>query len=257
MIKGHWSAHSNFQWSASGDAFITVTTKDVVQFFEEPSGKDTHLVRIPDEYGSILGMVATSTGDRVFTFTPRPARLCEWDGSTGKLINERVWEDRERVLPALELSPDGRYLLAAGGFEFLVIDRQTDELRQWTVPTRINACTWHPDGQRLATAAINGTISLWSIQEEHSLGQLLGHSADAYELAWHPDGRRLGSTSADQTVKIWDTDNQQLVLTLRGHGGETRGLAWSPDGRSLATTSLDGSLRLWDATSAYEADADR
>jgi len=197
-------------------------------------------------------MTMTSTGDRVFIFTPTPPRVSEWDASAGEANKVRDWMTSGRVYSGLSLSSDERYLLAAGGFRILLISLETNEIQEWTVKDQINACTWHPNGRQFATAHIDGSISLWSVDSDQSTGKLLGHSSLAFELAWHPDGRRLASSSGDQTVKIWDTESQDLVLTLDGHKGETRGVAWSPDGRILATTSLDGAIRLWDGSAAYE-----
>ncbi|TVQ61332.1 MAG: NACHT domain-containing protein, partial [Spirulina sp. DLM2.Bin59] len=138
---------------------------------------------------------------------------------------------------------------------------------------------------RLATAAGDGTVSLWDLEGENQ-GNLTGHgdavrwvafSATGEEVLavdrsgqisrWHrngglirrwqghdqavsygvfsPDGAMIATASDDHTVKLWDLEGQ-LLKTLEGHQGWVFAVQFSPDSQTLATASNDQTLKLWD-----------
>jgi WD40 repeat protein len=61
-----------------------------------------------------------------------------------------------------------------------------------------------PDGQRIASASMDGTIKVWDAQAGRETLTLKGHESGVTGVAFSPDGRRIASASHDGTVKIWD-----------------------------------------------------
>ena len=116
----------------------------------------------------------------------------------------------------IELSPDGRWLATATGFE------------------RDPVCVWDAaTGARLAT--------------------LDGHTKFVARLAFSADGRVLASGSSDQTIRIWDTSTWQSTALLRGHVEEIYALALSADGKSIVSGAEDGTVLQWSTTSPRPA----
>jgi WD40 repeat protein len=115
-----------------------------------------------------------------------------------------------------------------------------------------------PDGQLLAVAGTDNTITLWDVATGEPFGQpLVGHAFEVNSLAFSPDGQMLASGSADRTVMLWDVaTGQPLGLPLTGHIGQVNSVAFSPDGKILASSSAspigtvarsaDKSIILWD-----------
>ena len=111
----------------------------------------------------------------------------------------------------------------------------------------VTALAFSPDGERLASASLGRSVSLW----DTTTGELL-HTSRIPEtslgVAFSPDGRRLASVGEDKTVHVWDAATGREVLGLHGHTDMCGCVAFSPDGRRLASASTDGTIRIWDAT---------
>jgi WD40 repeat protein len=61
-----------------------------------------------------------------------------------------------------------------------------------------------PDGQRLATAAYDGTAKLWDAATGQETLTLKGHTAWPTSVVFSADGQRLATADLDGTVRIWD-----------------------------------------------------
>ncbi|NEO73801.1 AAA-like domain-containing protein, partial [Moorena sp. SIO3H5] len=101
-----------------------------------------------------------------------------------------------------------------------------------------------PDGQRLATASVDGTARIWD-KKGNQITVLTGHQSEVLSVAFSPDGQRLATASGDNTARIWDKKGNQLAV-LTGHQHLVSSVAFSPDGQRLATASDDKTARIWD-----------
>ena len=67
---------------------------------------------------------------------------------------------------------------------------------------KVKSLAFSPDGARLASADLSGTIKLWQTNTGEIEGTLKGHSTWV-ELAFNPQDKTLISGSFDDTVKVW------------------------------------------------------
>ncbi len=116
----------------------------------------------------------------------------------------------------------------------------------------VHSVAFSPDGKRLASGSMDGTVKLWDSGSGQEQLTLKGHANRVLSVAFSPDGKRLASSSLDQTVKLWDSDSGQELLTLKGHTGRVLSVAFSPDGKRLASASDDQTVKLWDSGSGQE-----
>ena len=61
-----------------------------------------------------------------------------------------------------------------------------------------------PDGRRLYTGCVDGTVRIRDIASGACLALFVGHCAGVSALALSPDGRWLYSGSWDGTIRLWD-----------------------------------------------------
>ncbi|HEX8245670.1 MAG TPA: nuclear transport factor 2 family protein, partial [Longimicrobium sp.] len=122
-----------------------------------------------------------------------------WSVPTGRLLHSLPYPGRAE---ALAVSPDGRWLAAAGG------------------------------GER--------SVRVWEMASGREIRVLRGHTDDVYTLRYSPDGRVLASAGRDRTVRLWDAVSGAPLRTIGGSGDSVYGLAWSVDGAWLAGAGRDG-----------------
>jgi WD40 repeat protein len=100
------------------------------------------------------------------------------------------------------------------------------------------------DGTALAIAGKDGTISIFTIEQEQKPVVLQGRIQDVRSLGWSPDGKSLAV--AGGYVELWDTAQWNVRKFWQAHEHTINGLAWSPDNRFLVTGSRDQHLKVWD-----------
>jgi serine/threonine protein kinase/WD40 repeat protein len=131
------------------------------------------------------------------------------DLSTSKELWQTESQDDTYGAIALDISPDGRVLASASGFE-------------------------------------HTTIHIWDTATGKLLKRLDRHTAFVLDLAFTRDGRRLVSAAGDQTIRFWDTSTwAESQEPLRGHAGEVWAIAISEPEQLIASVSKDGDLKLW------------
>eukprot|EP00747_Dinoflagellata_sp_TGD_P187248 gnl/TRDRNA2_/TRDRNA2_44803_c0_seq1.p1 gnl/TRDRNA2_/TRDRNA2_44803_c0~~gnl/TRDRNA2_/TRDRNA2_44803_c0_seq1.p1 ORF type:complete len:496 (+),score=98.38 gnl/TRDRNA2_/TRDRNA2_44803_c0_seq1:86-1573(+) len=168
----------------------------------------------------------------------------------------------ERPLTNGKFSPDAQLFCTSSWSGFIKL---------WKVPScepvltirghedRCHSIAFHPQcrGQppfegntvRLASAAADSRIHLWSLSESQPLKVLEGHEDRVNRIVFHPMGEHLISTSHDMSWRMWDANTSQELLLQEGHARPTYGVAMHPDGSLLATSDLGGTVRVWDLRS--------
>jgi WD40 repeat protein len=83
---------------------------------------------------------------------------------------------------------------------------QTGKLKHQLKPDgahRIAGLVFSPDGETLATADVEGSVSLWDLAKEKTRVTLKGHGGHVLCVAFSPDGRTLASGGDDGTMRFW------------------------------------------------------
>lgn len=105
--------------------------------------------------------------------------------------------------------------------------------------------TFSPDGQRLATSDINGTIRLWQVNDGKHILTCEGYGSWVCLVAFSPNGEILASASEDHTVRLWSTETGKCIQTFSGHRSWVWAIAFSSNGQFLASASEDHTIRIW------------
>jgi WD40 repeat protein len=179
-------------------------------------------------------LIKTITGHQGWvlsvSFSPDGKRLA----STGQDGTVKLWTREGVLIKILSEHPDS--LLHASPKSKTVNGKKRSD-------SRVNAVTFSPDGQLLASAGDDKTVRLWTA-DGRLLKTLRGHSNWVLDVSFSPDSHMLASASYDNTVKLWSRQGE-LIRTLRGHSDSVAHVRFSPSGQILATTSWDNRVQLW------------
>ncbi len=113
--------------------------------------------------------------------------------------------------------------------------------------------SFSPDGTRVASAGITGTVKIWDVVNGKEAFNLAGHSSSVRCVDFSPDGRRLASGSHDKTIRIWNTETGDHLLTIDNEKS-VAGLSFSPDGRRLASCAA-AKIKIWDVSTGEQQQA--
>lgn len=109
----------------------------------------------------------------------------------------------------------------------------------------VQAISFSPDGQLLASGSNDQTIRLWNVHTGQCLKTLSGHSSWVQGMGFSPDGQLLASGSNDQTIRLWNVHTGQCLNVLQGHHDRILTVVFSPDRQTLISSSEDGTVRVW------------
>jgi len=125
----------------------------------------------------------------------------------------------------------------------------------------VTMAVFSPDDEYIATASVDKTIRISSLDDSENERVLIGHTGRVNSVAFSPDGKLLVSASEDGEARIWNTEKAGEAIRLRADGSAILDATFSPDGRRIITASRDGSVRvwrfLWDDLLEYLDDATR
>jgi WD40 repeat protein/serine/threonine protein kinase len=148
------------------------------------------------------------------------------------------------------------------GWEWRYLKRlRFDALPPLHQESAVYSVAFSADGQFLATARMDGKITLCrasTMQEIRSWG---AHEDNATTLQFSPDSRFLATGSWDGTVKVWDVQKVEAPgsdpVHCWKHASRVWSVAFSPDGGRLASATgkeIDelGETTVWDLKTGQE-----
>ncbi len=237
--------------------------------YNENEGGDIALWDIPRRHTSEKRLKGHTWFVPSLAFTPDGRMLIS--GGMDRTI--RLWdvaEGRERAaftnypagVAGVRLSPDGKTLAISATVGYQQITLQdtltgttTAQLRGHSKPLSDAQFSPDPDGRRLISSSLDGTVRVWDVTGrpkqpecrplQRGIGELSGGSGAALLLS--PDGRHLLSVFTDKTFTVWEvpslTESPRHPLPVRRFSCG----ALAPDGKMAAFVATDGNVVFWHA----------
>ncbi|KAF2859820.1 histone transcription regulator HIRA, WD repeat superfamily [Piedraia hortae CBS 480.64] len=135
------------------------------------------------------------------------------------------------------------------------------------------SCHVSPDGKRLATAAGDGHVRIWSTEailsdsddgdKPRQLASLSYHSGTVHSVRFSANGKYLASGADDKIVCVYTlepgapghstfgsnetpaVENWRIFRRLIGHDNDVQDLGWSSDCSILVSVGLDSKVVVW------------
>jgi WD40 repeat protein len=247
----------DLKFSRGGALLAAVGQDAIVRLWDPKSGSlikefkghqgDLHAVAISPD-GSLL---ASGGGSRRGS-EQNEVRL--WDVRSGEEIaqlrddNERL-KDLHDTVYALEFSPDGKTLGAAGAYVVRLWD-----VGERKVAHRLTECSYDVAFSPIARRFVcPGDFGIYDSEKAQQLSKLSGTVGVYGCVAYSHDGKLIASGNKEGYVQLWNAQTGKEIVHRSGHEGGVRAVAFSPDGSLAASVSRDdATIRVWGMASGAE-----
>ena len=168
-----------------------------------------------------------------------------------------IWEDPNRLshltlkghtdtINALTFTPNGE-MLASGSDDGTIRlwDSSTGTQLLSLSSEKTNSLAFSMDGKTLASISNFSQIQLWNISTGRQLTSLKEQNDSVTVLAFSTDSNILASGSRDGVIQLWDISTGNKLTDLKGHVDWVSTLSFSPDGKALVSGSSEGAIFLW------------
>ncbi|MCM3903865.1 MAG: WD40 repeat domain-containing protein [Pyrinomonadaceae bacterium] len=174
--------------------------------------------------------------------------------SQGKLLFWNANSDTKRIVPlpdpptvsALALSADGQMLALGTGTEVALLSPTGEVAKKLSGQAgSVSRLTFSKDGNMLAGADEDGTISIWKVASGRIEKQFRSIT-EITALVFAPNGERLATAASDNTISLWNLQTGLPQGKFQKHDGPINALAFSPNGELLASGGDDRTIVLWE-----------
>lgn len=106
------------------------------------------------------------------------------------------------------------------------------------------------DSNTFATASLDRSIKVWSLNSSTPNFSLEGHDRGVNCIDYYPGGDKpyIVSGADDMTLKIWDYQTRSCVATMEGHTNNVCAVSFHPKLPVILSASEDGTVRVWHNT---------
>ena len=118
----------------------------------------------------------------------------------------------------------------------------------------VNFSAFSPDGGKIVSASVDGTIRIWDSMTGKELMKLT-ETGSVYTATFSPNGEQVVSVSWPETVRIWNALTGRELMTLKGHTKGVKYAAFNPDGKQIITVSnnvFGNNIKIWDTQTGQE-----
>ncbi len=208
----------------------------------------------------VLSLCGVSVGTGQFVSSTNPL-----DGASAERLPIQLEPLTEQglapVITALDLSPDGRWLAAAGDDHAIRIIDFTNWRLSGTLHGHddwIHAVRFSADGNWLISGGRDGQLRFWNAQRLWELELESDFGSAIADIAVAPNSPLVAVAGFQASVGLWSIRERDWAGRLATAHGDLRGVAFSADGKWLAAGGRGGWISVWQTAtgapqSSYQA----
>jgi eukaryotic-like serine/threonine-protein kinase len=229
VASGHSSRITALAYSPNGHLVASASYDGKVCLWNSETGS---LVQTLNGHDGRVHCLAFQPGGNLLASGGYDETVRLWNYKSGEELQQ--FNDQEGAVNSLAWTPDGSGLASSHGelVCFRELERQDSKHIMRGHQDDVTGLSFHPNGQRLASSSLDGTIRLWDQNRStHLLTLRAGQPCSA--IAFDAEGDRLYA-ALDTSIKIFETSPPAVTFSLR----HDRMLA-AEDARQLFQARLD------------------
>ena len=169
------------------------------------------------------------------------------DGNDGATLFETNFQ--QLCLQTVQVSANSQYVAIGEELGWLYVYEFNSMTKVDSFNTDnggVYALDFHPDGNRIAIAGLDGKIRVYEVGTGNVLLQFLAHASGLIAVDYSADGNYIISGGKDNLVKLWNANDGSLIRTFTGHTGEVRDVMMTSDLNKILSCGADDDVRCWD-----------
>ena len=171
------------------------------------------------------------------------------DGNDGATLFETNFQ--QLCLQTVQVSANSQYVAIGEELGWLYVYEFNSMTKVDSFNTDnggVYALDFHPDGNRIAIAGLDGKIRVYEVGTGSVLLQFLAHASGLIAIDYSADGNYIISGGKDNLVKLWNANDGSLIRTFTGHTGEVRDVMMTSDLNKILSCGADDDVRCWDVS---------
>lgn len=207
-----------------------------------------------------LSAAASEPPITAIAIAPGGEQIVTASGASLRVYDGALLDQKQAFAPelprvhALAFSPDGKRLAVGGGAPAV---QGRVQILDWPSGKSIAVLGEQDDvvmsvgwldSDRIAMAAMDGTIEVWNAGQRRKERTLEGHSRGILSLVVVGPSRRLVSAGVDRSLRVWDSATGKLQHSITIHTGTVNAMAIRPQAPTLpmvASAGDDRTVRFW------------
>jgi hypothetical protein len=223
-LLSHTDVVTNIKFSFDNQTIATTSHDGTIKLWNQKGQAIDTLINDQNRVNSVS---FSSIQEEFMATASEDGTIKVWDLKTTQSRKEPKKSNTGAPVYSVEFSPKDKFLLATGSENNHVQlwNFQDKIIKEQGLPfighqAAIGTVTFSPDGQIIASASVDKTINLWTLDGTRIV-TLKGHQDEVNDVSFSHSGQLLASASSDKTVILWDidqvTDLDQLL---------TQGCGW-------------------------------
>jgi WD40 repeat protein len=236
-LDGHTKAVTAIRCTPDGRCAVSSSTDSTLIIWDLKTFTRHRVLK--GHAGAVNDVVITPQGDTAISASSdKTLRL--WNLESGREMGKMEAAGEQY---ALDISPDGRYLLS--GSEMVPIAWDLVSLTKIAILTSfygpyhessVDGIAITPDGRQFVSASSDWTLKVWKLSDENPLrGDPMTtwatHQAGVLAVVITPNGRWAVSASLDNSIKVWNLgDPETITITSKSTalGNPIKWIGFSP-----------------------------